>query len=295
MLDRLEFLIGEALVSLRRNSWMTFASIITSTLALIILGGFTLAYIGIASYVASQESKFELSVFARDDANPDQVQNLGNNIKKLPGVKDVSFKSKNEVWAEWKAKKPALVQGFELENPMPDTFIVTFTDLEKVNEVERVIKSMPEVAPLDGVQKLGEVQTLLQQIMAIIRGLGIVLGIVTLLTGGILIYNTVRLTMIARRREIRIMQLVGATKETVHIPLLIEGATQGVAGAILATIVLGLGYGLVARLLSDFLKLPLSVFPLLPTLFALTLTGAIYGLICSTLAIRERSNEGVPR
>lgn len=295
MLDRLEFLLGEALTSLRRNKGMTFASIIASALALVIVGGFTLTYIGLAKYVASQSSRFEISVFARDDATPELVTTLGENIKKLNGIKDVTFKSKAEVWAEWKVKYPDMTTGLELENPMPDTYVVTFKDLTKVDEIAALIQNMPEVAPNKGVQRQGEVQTLLQEAIVSIRWLGLALGTITLITGGILIYNTVRLTMISRRRELRIMELVGATRSTVQIPLLIEGVTHGVLGALLATLVLWLGHGVVARAVAGVQLVHLEAFPGTLTLMCLALVGAAYGYVCSTLAIRENPKEMTPR
>lgn len=295
MLDRIEFLLSEAIISLRRNRGMTFASIVASALALVIVGGFTLTYVGLSKYVNEQVSKFEMKVFARQDATPDQVTNLGNQIKKLEGVNGVSFKSKAEVWAEWKKEEPAITAGLELDNPMPDTYTVTFENLEKVNEVKGLVSNMPEVAPNDGVQLSGEVQDFLQEVMASLRWLGLALGIVTLITGGILIYNTIRLTMNSRRKELRIMELVGAAKSTVRIPLLIEGITHGVLGALCATLILWIGHGVILKVMSGIPFSKVAPFPLFATMFSLALAGAIYGYICSNLAIRENPKEATPR
>jgi cell division transport system permease protein len=295
MLDRIEFLLSEAIISLRRNRGMTFASIVASALALVIVGGFTLTYVGLSKYVNEQVSKFEMKVFARQDATPDQVTNLGNQIKKLEGVNGVSFKSKAEVWAEWKKEEPAITAGLELDNPMPDTFTVTFINLEKVNEVKDLVSNMPEVAPNDGVQLSGEVQDFLQEVMASLRWLGLALGIVTLITGGILIYNTIRLTMNSRRKELRIMELVGAAKSTVRIPLLIEGITHGVLGALCATLILWIGHGVILKVMSGIPFSKVAPFPLFATMFSLAVAGAIYGYICSNLAIRENPKEATPR
>lgn len=295
MIDRIEFLVNEAIISLRRNKGMTFASIIASALALVIVGGFTLTYIGLSKYVNEQVSKFEMKVFARQDAGPDVVANLETQIKKIPGVKSVTFQSKAEVWAEWQKEEPAITSGLELDNPMPDTYTVTFDNLENVNDIKALVSNMPEVAPKDGVQLSGEVQDFLQEVMVSLRWLGISLGLVTLITGGILIYNTIRLTMISRRREIRIMELVGATKDTVNIPLRIEGVTQGVLGALIATLVLWIGHGVIVQVMSGIPFSKVSPFPLIGTLTSLALVGAIYGYICSNLAIRENPKESLPR
>lgn len=295
MLDRIEFLVSEAVVSLRRNRGMTFASIIASSLALVIVGGFTLTYIGLAKYVDAQGSRFEMSVFARDDATPDQVRTLGDSIRKLDGVGKVTFKSKAEVWAAWKKKNPSITSGLELENPMPDTYVVTFKDLKKVDSVKNLVSHMPEVAPKDGIQLMGEVQSLLESVINSIRWLGLGLGLATLLTGGILIYNTVRLTMTSRRKEIRIMELVGASRSTVKIPLLIEGVTHGVLGSVIATLVLWIGYGIVSKAVGTMPMIHTEPFPATWTAASLALAGAAYGYICGALAIRESQKEPLPR
>jgi len=296
MLDRLEFLLNEAFVSFRRNKWITFAAITTSAMALFIIGGFAFAYFGLASFASNQESKFDINVFARVDASPEQVQALGKRLEKLDGVKAVTFRSKAEVWKAFQKENPEISSGLEIENPMPDTFNITFSDLKKAKDIVAYARKMPEVAPKDGVQYMGDVQALIEQVMSAIRWLGLVLGTVMLATGGILIYNTIRLTMVARKKEMRIMELVGATRQTVWTPLIIEGVAEGVMGALLATAVLWIAHSVVAKLLESSLSvIKVGTFPLLSTAIVLCLSGAAYGLVCSYLAIRERPTEELPR
>ncbi len=283
-------------MSLRRNQWMTFAAITTSAMALFIMGGFAFAYINLARFAGAQESKFEMSVFARTDATPEQVERLGDRIARLDGVKDVIYQSKLEVWQEFQKENPGIATGLELENPMPDTFTVTFTDLGKAGGIAKLVRKMPEVAPGDGVQYMGPVRDLLESVMNAIRWLGLILGVVMTGTGGILIYNTIRLTMVARRREIRIMELVGATPDTIAIPLIIEGVSQGVLGALLATAVLWVAHQLVASLLKvSFDMMHVDAFPLVGATLSLCIIGALYGAVCSVLAIKDRSKEALPR
>lgn len=296
MLDRLEFLLSEAIVSLQRNRWMTFAAVTTSAMALFIIGGLGYAYLALANTAAAQESRFEINVFVRDDASPDQAKALGDRIRALEGVKTLDFKSRNEVWNEFRKENPEITAGLDIENPMPDQYTLTFERLDQAAGIADAIKKMPEVDPRDGVQYMGEVQQFLEQSLAAIRLLGIVLGGLMLLTGGILIYNTIRLTMVARNKEIRIMQLVGATKQTVWTPLLVEGVVQGVLGATLATLTLWAAHEVVVRLIQ--INIPTFVpgpFPVLTALLVITVAGALYGLVCSFLAIRERKPAELPR
>ena len=289
MLDSIEFVITEALVSLRRNKLMTFAAVTTTAMALFLVGGLTFSYSGLANYAKSIESRFELNVFVKDGAGPDAAKSLGDKLRKLEGVKSVVYKSKKDVWEEFQKENPNISQGLEIENPLPDTYTVWFTSLDKAPKVVEQVRKMPEVAPKDGVQYMSEEQELIEQLMNAIRWTGLLLGPMMLLTGGVLIYNTIRLTMEARRKEIRIMQLVGATKVTVWTPLLIEGCLQGILGSVVATGVLWLAYSVLKKLLTASMPLmPTAPFPAWLAMFGLGFIGLAYGLTCSLLAIREK-------
>lgn len=298
MLDRIEFVLSEAWVSLRRNTWMTFASVTTSAMALFLLGGIGMAYLALSSFAASLESKFEMSVFMKDAPNQEEIDKLGARLKVQPGVQKVEFKPRAQVWEEFKAKNPKIVKDMskDIENPMPDTYVLTLSDLKAAPKIAEVAKRMPEVNTKDGVNYMQDVQEFLESTMATLRWLGFVLGGLMTLTGGILIYNTIRLTINSRRREIRIMELVGATKNMVVMPLLIEGATQGILGALLATGILFVGYNVVVRLISTFSALQdPGPFPFVPVIMILGATGLFFGMACSGLAIREPKHKEVPR
>ncbi len=295
--DKLEFLLSEAFVSLRRNHLMTFAAVTTAAMALFLIGGLTFSYLGLAGYAATIESKFEMNVFVRDDASPEESQALGKKLSKLPGVKSVVYKTKKEVWEDFVSENPNLTKGLEIENPMPDTYTVFFSDLKLAPKAAEAAKKLPEVSPSDGIQYMGEEQALIEQLMGAIRWTGAVLGPIMLLTGGVLIYNTIRLTMVARRKEIRIMRLVGATKSTVLTPLFVEGVVQGLVGAILATGVLWLAFSLVRTLMARTMPLvEIGPFPAWKVVFLLGLVGSLYGFTCSYLAVKEpQSLQEVPR
>lgn len=289
MFDSIEFLVSEALVSLRRNKLMTFAAVTTTAMALFLVGGLGFSYIGLANYAKSIESRFELNVFVKDGASPDDAKALGDKLRALDGVKTVVYKSKKDVWEEFVKENPNISQGLEIENPLPDTFTVWFTALDKAPKVVDQVRKMPEVAPKDGVQYMSEEQELIEQLMNAIRWTGLLLAPLMLLTGGVLIFNTIKLTMEARRKEIRIMQLVGAVRATVWTPLLIEGAFQGILGSIVATGVLWLAYTLMKRLMSASMPLmTVAEFPTMACIVVLGFIGLGYGLTCSLLAIREK-------
>lgn len=298
MLDQIEFILSEAFVSLRRNSWMTFAAVTTSAMALFLIGGIGIIYISLANLAASIESKFEMRVLVKDGPSADELASLKTKLQALEGVNQVTFKDRDTVWQEFQRDNPKVVEDMagDIENPLPDTYIVTFKDLKAADKIADQIRKFPEVAAKNPVNYLAEEQDLLEKAMGSLRWLGLVLGGLMLTTGGILIYNTIRLTIVARRREIRIMELVGATKNMVVTPLLIEGATQGALGAALATAGLAVAYVVSGHLVSAFNPLhEPSPFPAQSVIIVLGLIGLIYGLVCSVLAIREPKQKELPR
>lgn len=289
MLDRIEFLLSEALISLRRNTWMTFAAVTTSAMALFIIGGIGFAYTSLANYGKSLESKFDIKVFAKLNASEDQILSLEKKLKALDGVKEVIFQTKQEAWVEWKKQNPTLSENVvEIENPLPDTFTVTFTEISAAKGVVDQVKTFPEVDPKDGVLYMDTEHDFLAKALSALRWIGIVLGGLMFMTGAVLIFNTVRLTMLNRRREIGIMEMVGATRQTIVTPLLLEGVMHGMMGGVLATLVLWLAHTVVVRLVRFVSALVQDAqFPMFSTMLILCLVGAVYGFVCSAIALRK--------
>lgn len=288
MFDRLDFLIGEALVALRRNSWMTFASVSTAAVAIFLLGSLAFAYRGVSGYAQTLPGILDMRVFLVDGVSQEQISATAARIRKLKGVEAVYWIPREKAWEVKKKEDPNIPA--DLENPYPHSFKVVLKNIEDTAAVQRTVAAMPTVAK-DGVVYLEDLQQLLTQVLFLLRTTGIGLGGIMLLTSGVLIYNAIRLTIMARRTEIRIMHLVGATRATVVLPLLIEGILQGAAGGLFATGLLWVGHSSLASLLVKTTTLfSLPPLPLGPWATFLIGLGAAYGLVCSVLAVREPMN-----
>lgn len=290
MFDRLSFILSEALAAIRRNGVMNFAAISTVAVSLFLLGGAAYAYYRAVEYADSIPGKFDMRVYLKDDANAKTVGDVAERIRKLPGVKDVNWMPKDAAWARYKAENPDFIKKIgDIGNPLPHGFKVTVKDLSDGPAVANAISSLPQVRPTDGVQYMKDEQEMVDQGIRILRWLGTGVGGLLLLTAGILIYNAIRLAVLARRREIRIMRLVGASPLTVFVPFLIEGAIQGIVGGLVAG-----GLLFLANLrFGDFLtslnsKGEIPTFPIGAVLLILTGAGAVYGIFCSTLSLRAR-------
>ncbi|MCH8979520.1 MAG: ABC transporter permease [Armatimonadetes bacterium] len=284
MLDRLEFLLGEAFTSLRRNTWMTFAAVTTSAMALLLIGGLGLAYLRLSDFAATLPGKLEIRVFLEMDLPEDRINEVGDKIREIPEVASVEFITRAEGWRKMRQRLPEITKY--VENPLPDSYTVT---TDGVADIDDVASKIERISGQDGVQYLKEEFNIIQDTFRLLKLIGIGLGGMMLLTSGVLIYNAIRLAIVARHREIRIMQLVGATRSTVWIPLLIEGAIQGTIGGAIAATILWPAYQIVASLTGQltFISQGARAYPVLTAYALLIFGGALYGLICSAIAVRE--------
>jgi cell division transport system permease protein len=241
-----EFFIKEALRAMRRNSAPSFAAFATIVVTLIVVGVFipiVQATQGAASNVGNKVLvDVYLKAYPSPAPSPAQVAKVARQLKALPNVKSVRYESATQA-LHAAMKNPAERAAYQMlsYNPLPDTFHITPTvpgDVFKVRtEVEprkgKFINS--EIASLAGqtteTKKILEVTKLVEIIAAVLSVLLVIASIV-------LIANTIRLSLYARRREIEVMKLVGATDWFIRWPFVIEGIVVGAAGAITAILLL---------------------------------------------------------
>jgi cell division transport system permease protein len=286
MLDRIEFLLSEAFIALRRNGLMTFAAVTTAAAALFLLGGLAYVYYRVSGYTENVSGKFEMNVFMRLDLPRPQALDAADKIRQMPGVRSVTLVPKEQAWQEWQ-KKLSLSSG-GIDNPLPDALHVMLTDPKKADGLASQIELMPEVIRPGGVSYSKDVQQLMDTMLSLVRLVGGVFGFLLFITAGILIHNAIRLTVIARRREIRIMQLVGASYATIWIPFVIEGMIQGAVGGFIAAFLLwGAQVGFMHFLEGFSTTVSFPIFPLWTIAGLLAAAGAGYGILCSAFAIRE--------
>jgi len=202
-------------------------------MALFLTGGVGFAYKGISEYAAQLPTKFEIRAFLKDEIKPAEATEAQLRLKRIPHTASVILVPRADAWETFKKQNPDYPTT-GIDNPLPDSVTVTLSDVEKSEEVVAAIQKDPSVAK-DGVVYLKKERDLVAQTLSFLRLIGLALGGLMLATSGVLIYNAIRMTIVSRRREFRIMELVGATRSTIVVPLLIEGVIQGVAGGFLAS------------------------------------------------------------
>lgn len=284
MLDRVEFLIAEAATSLRRNTWMTFAAVTTSAMALLLIGGLGLSYMAIMRFASTLPSRLEMRVMMPVGLSQEKVSEIGGKIREVPGVASVELVPSEVGWKQMQEAFPDLTK--DMDNVIPDSFKVR---VQKVGDADLVASKIGQIPGQDGIEYLKEEYNLIEESVRLIRLIGLVGGGMMLLTSGVLIYNAIKLAIVARSREIRIMELVGASRTTIWIPLLIEGVVQGAMGGALAATILWPAHDLVRSLASRlaFMSERWEPYPAAGVYLVLTFGGAFYGLICSAIAVRR--------
>ena len=236
------YLVKQGIINTWINRMMSMASIGILTACMIIVGGSGLLAVNIRDVFKEIEEKNELVVFVQDDADDITVNEISDRINTLDHIADYHFVSKAEALEEQKefmGDKGYLLNGLEDDNPLPASFRIKVDSLEQMSYVVdelRYFKGVESVsAPTDLARTLTGVEKTLLVLGSIIIGILIV-------ASAVVISNTIRLTLYARSREIRIMKYVGATDAFIRLPFVVEGITIGVISAALAFGVLALIY-----------------------------------------------------
>ncbi|MCO7125030.1 permease-like cell division protein FtsX [Sporolactobacillus shoreicorticis] len=234
--------VNESFKSLGRNGWMTFASVSAVTVSLVLVGLFLMVMFNLNKIAGDIESDVEVRVYLDQSMTQAQQDALQRDLKEVKNVQSVRFQSKKEGLDSLMESLGNDRQSFsdlKKENPLPNAFILKTNKPEQTIAVAKAVKSLPDVT--DVRYGKGTVEKLFRFIN-IARNVGIILIIGLLFTSVFLIANTIKLTIVARRREIEIMKLVGATNAFVRWPYFIEGLVMGVLGSIIPVVLVMVVY-----------------------------------------------------
>ena len=291
-LNTVEFLLSEGWEAAVRNGLVTLAAISNTAVALLILGGLVLVGINVEHMAALQAQAAVITVELKEDADIGAVEKAlwGN-----PLVSGVQFVSKEEALrrtAESVGLDAELLQtdtGDEplFANPLPDSFIVRTLDPQDIPQVAR------EAGQIAGVAMVRYAQQVTEKLLALARGIrisGVVVAVLMAVATLMVISTTIRLTIYARRQEIRIMQLVGATNWFIRVPFIIEGVLDGLAGGAVAAAILLPVYSYVEDYVGQnlqFFDLIYSTEALLIFGVGLVLCGVLFGAAGSLMSLHR--------
>lgn len=284
------YFFRQAVKSMGRNIWMSVAAISTVAIAAFLVGIFALLVLNVDSAATKLESDIEIVAFVDVDLPRHEVLQLEDQIKALPGISTATLIPKEEGLAQMYprfGKERDLLGALGGDNPLPDYFVVKAIKPERVASVARQLTQIPQIYKVDYGQQ--EVERLFY-VLRWVRLVGT--GLIMLLTGAaiFLIATTVRLTVFARRRELHIMKLVGATDWFIRWPFFLEGFCLGALGALIACFAIYFGYfSLVAKISPkvSFLALIDDPAEIYQVLWKLLAGGALVGSIGSIISMRR--------
>ena len=285
-----------------KRSWGTvIGAVVTIFLSLFIIGLFVMGGALLDNMVGSVEDKVTIQAFLSDDADFDAVTALQRKIQGWDNIESVTYKSKDEALEEYKntmsnRNAADAVAALDGENPIPASLVIKLTDPQLVSDTaNKLIRDSDFISVSDGdpasaVQYGRETVEKLFSFTNYLRiGALVLVGLLTFVAF-VFINNTIRLAITARRREISIMRLVGASNGFIRGPFLLEGTLEAIVGALLAIIALFFGVReMVERLSSSlqFLTFDISPQVMLYTFGILLGIGVVIGLFGSAIAMRR--------
>jgi len=283
---RVRFFGSEVWRSFTRNVMMQLTAIGTVAVTIVLLGGFLFARETLSTIGNEAVQKIEISAFFADSVSDRDGQAILRRISADPRVKSVTYVPRDEGLREMRKRLNNEVDTSLLTtNPLPNAVRVRVLDPKDAGAVAASLKKIPGVANVvygqDVVQKLLVLSGVLARIGLVIVG-------VLVFTAAIIISNTIRLTVFARRREIAIMQLVGASGTYVRMPFVCEGMIAGILGAAVAVGLLAIAkFELLPKIGAQLPFVPLHAAPTNDLMLAAQLlgVGAVVGFVASWLSV----------
>jgi cell division transport system permease protein len=286
-MSRVRLLFSEAWSSISANISTTFAATMTVLIGMFLLGLFIALGTWVLSWSDHIKKELQVKVYFATTATDGQEAYVGQQLRHLPHVKTVVFKSKEQAFREQEKKMPELYKNV-VSNPLPDAWIVTPVKGEYTPELGRRIQQ----AGYPAIDEVNWGSTTAKRVLTVAKVISLsflVAAVLLVIASTLLIANTIRLSIFARRREIEVMKLVGATNWFVRGPFMLEGLLCGFVGAVTAVVLLVIGKEVALPALlphigggTDVHALPFALNAL-----ALILAGLLLGAAGSGLTMRR--------
>ena len=285
--------IRDAVKSVVRNFSLSLASISCITITLIIVAVAIIASYNVQNFTEEIEKDMTIVAFLDNDASSEDVNEIEKELKSIGNVDTFTYQSKQEVKEKMQAESDVfdtvLSNWDDNESPLKDTFQIKVKDVEKLNNTAHKIERIEKVAVVRyGSGMVDKMIAAFNQVEKITYGIVIALVVVTVF----LIINTIKLTISARRREISIMRLVGASNFTIKTPFIIEGMILGIFGSIIPVLITMYGYTAFYKYFDGYLysRLIQMIKPepfIYQVSLAVIVIGIIVGMIGSASAVRK--------
>ena len=293
MLRMISRSIRDSIKSVFRNFSLSLASISCITITLIIVAVAIIASLNVQNFTEAIEKDMTIVVFVDNDSNEDDINEIEKEIKKINNIEKYTYQSKKDIKEKMQEESEVfntvLNNWDEEESPLKDTFQVKVKKIEKIKQTAEKIEKIDNVSVVRyGEGMVDKMVSAFSSVEKVTYGIVIALILVTIF----LIVNTIKLTISARRREIGIMRLVGASNITIKIPFIIEGMILGLFGSIVPVLIVTYGYLAFYKHFDGYLysKLIQLIKPE-PFIYQVSLVvigiGILVGMVGSARAVRK--------
>lgn len=232
----------ESFKSIARNGWMTFASVSAVTVTLLLVGVFLVIMMNLNHIADNVQNDVEIKVYVDNAADEATKKEIGTKIEAMAAVDTVVFSPKEKELTNLiddLGEDGDVFKPFEQDNPLRDAYVI------KTKTPQAVIKVAKKIEKIDYIQSVKYGQGYVEKLFSFVdvaRNIGLALIIGLVFTAMFLISNTIKITIVARRKEIEIMRLVGATNTFIRWPFFLEGLWLGVLGAIIPIVLIATLY-----------------------------------------------------
>lgn len=282
------YLSKQGLHSLVANRLMTLASVGVLTACLILVGVATLFSANVDSLVAYLGEQNETVVYIGKDLSEEQIAQVDSQIRAIPGLSAVTYVSKEEVLETYKGymeEYAVLFDDFEEDNPFRANYRVVVEDL---NQLDEIVAQLEAIEGVEDVSPPTELASVFLSIQRAVNVGGWVLVAVLSLVSIVVISNTIRITVFARRKEISIMKYVGATNAFIRWPFFVEGMSVGLIAALVSSGVVMGAYAIILNYVGDLSGfwnslLGVSLLPLSQVWYWLLGGFAAFGILIGSL------------
>lgn len=283
--------IRDAFKSVLRNFSLSFASIMCTTITLILVSVALICAANIENATKSIEDELSIVVYLDSEVTEEQINNIRADIDSQENVAEVTFKSNTE----WKEEMSEYDDTFETvlnyldENPLMNSFIIRVNDVNHLSDTAEYVKS------ISGVDTVKYGEGMVDNIISafnVVEKVVVVIVIALILVTAFLISNTIKLTIFSRRSAIEIMRLVGASNIAIKLPFIFEGFIIGVIGAIIPVCITIYGYVILYGALNGhvFSNMIVLIQPynfVFWVSLVLVVLGAVVGMLGSLKAVRK--------
>ncbi len=282
----------ESFKSIARNGWMTFASVSAVTVTLLLVGVFLVIMMNLNHIANNVQNDVEIKVYVDNAADSKTKESISKKIEAISKVDTVVFSNKEKELnnlIDDLGENGEVFKPFEQDNPLRDAFVIK---TETPQDVMKVAKKIEKIEYVQSVKYGQDYVEKLFDFVSISRNVGIVLIVGLVFTAMFLISNTIKITITARRREIEIMRLVGATNSFIRWPFFLEGLWLGILGSIIPIVLIATLYSnlyeyATPQITIKFVELlPAGTF-IFQVSAILLLIGAVIGMWGSLMSVRK--------